>query len=270
MKNIFKIISVFCVFLLVVSCAEDRLPNPEYDKGSFLYFTSKEAVTTAPDPGFRDFVIDFATIAPVGSASEVKLVKTGGTAIEGTDYEILGNGSAQVPAGSSGGSFTVRVYGTNLSMSVPKTAVFGLSSSAVPSASFNSEFTLSMLLKCDSDLAGTYQYSTTNFFVPGAPAVVTTPVTGTVTLTETGEGQYSISDASFGAWPYFYGESALGLGFSDMCNKLSFTGKSQYNDDFTISNVTVNGNNLTFDWTTSYGEYGTTTLVRPTGWPPLH
>ena len=130
---------------------------------------------------------------------------------------------------------------------------------------------LSYDVSCPSDLAGTYQFSTTNFFVPGG-SVQTTPTIGSVTFTETAAGEYGISDASFGCWPFFYGETADGLKFKDVCNKISFIGASQYSDTFTISNIVVNGSNFSFHWVTSYGEYGDTTLTRTDGtnWPALY
>lgn len=246
------------------------MPNPTYDKGPFLTFLQTSENVTAPTPGYKDYELKFGTIGAVSSATDVKLTVTGGTAVQGVDYEILNNGIAQVAAGSNQGSFIIRVFGANLSTTIPKDAIFSLSSAGIANASYNQTFKLSMTLKCTSNLAGTYSFSTVNFYTPAnGGTLITSPTTGTVTLTQSGDGVYGISDASFGAWLIFYGEAATGLKLNDMCGKLSFSGKSQYNDTFTISNVSVNGNKLTFKWTTSYNEYGTTTLTRTDGssWP---
>lgn len=122
---------------------------------------------------------------------------------------------------------------------------------------------------CASYLAGTYNYSTTNI---GDGAYFTTDVfTGTVTFEDQGGGVYIISDASFGGYLALYDDTAIGVELQDICNKISLEGENQYGDTFSMSNLVVNGNTITFHWETSYGEFGDTTLTRTdnTNWPDL-
>ncbi len=126
-------------------------------------------------------------------------------------------------------------------------------------------------VSCPSDLGGTYSYVSTNIGEPGG-GTVAGPVTGSVTFTDNGGGVYAISDGSFGGWEALYGPpGASGVTLTDICNTLSFGGSDDYGDTYTISNVTVSGSNLSFNWTNTYGEYGSTTLTRSDGtdWPPL-
>nr|WP_288836283.1 hypothetical protein [uncultured Flavobacterium sp.] len=124
-------------------------------------------------------------------------------------------------------------------------------------------------IACASYLAGTYNYSTTNI---GDGSYFTSDVfTGTVTFEDQGGGVYIISDGTFGGYTALYDETAIGVELKDICNQISFQGSNQYGDTFTMSNLVVNGNKLTFHWETSFGEFGDTTLTRTdnTNWPNL-
>lgn len=122
---------------------------------------------------------------------------------------------------------------------------------------------------CASYLGGTYQFTTTNVNAPTGEFAAG-PLTGTVTFKDLGGGVYDISDASFGGYNAIYdGDIAKGVQLQDICNKISFSGKDQYNDVYSFTSMTVNGENLTFHWKNDYGEYGDTTLTRTdnTNWP---
>lgn len=127
------------------------------------------------------------------------------------------------------------------------------------------------IVSCPSDLGGTYNFVSTNIGEPGG-FVVPGPETGTVTFTDNGGGVYAISDGSFGGWEALYGPpGASGVTLIDICNTLSFGGSDDYGDTYTISNVITSGSNLSFSWSNTYGEYGSTTLTRTDGtdWPDL-
>lgn len=132
--------------------------------------------------------------------------------------------------------------------------------------------TQSYNVSCPSNLGGSYAFTTTNVSAPTGEFEAG-PITGTVTFTDLGGGQYALSDASFGGWGAIYGagEIAVGVGINDICNTINFTGKDQYDEVFTFSNLQINGATLTFKWENDYGEFGTTSLVRTDGtnWPNL-
>lgn len=124
-------------------------------------------------------------------------------------------------------------------------------------------------VSCASYLAGTYSFSTTNI---GDGVNFTSDIyTGSVTFEDLGGGVYEISDASFGGYTALYDETATGVELQDICNQISYNGVNQYGDSFTMTNLVVNGNKITFHWETSYGEFGDTTLTRTdnTNWPDL-
>ncbi|MES2545131.1 MAG: hypothetical protein V4548_09620 [Bacteroidota bacterium] len=125
---------------------------------------------------------------------------------------------------------------------------------------------------CPSDLGGTFNFSTTNVTAPTGEAAAG-PLTGTVTFTDNGGGNYSISDASFGGWIGLYGpgQIATGVKLSDICNKIAYAGTDQYGEVFTFTNLVVSGTQMSFHWANDYGEKGDTTLTRTDGtnWPAL-
>jgi hypothetical protein len=133
------------------------------------------------------------------------------------------------------------------------------------------------ILNCFSDLAGTYNYVTTNCYAPGTtPISVAGPLTGTVIFAATADaGVYDLSDGSFGGWLGLYGpgadDVARGLKFVDLCGEIAYSGEDQYGDDYTFTNLVINGSQMSFHWENTYGEYGDTTLTRPDGsnWPNL-
>ena len=129
-------------------------------------------------------------------------------------------------------------------------------------------------ISCPSDLGGTYSYSTTDVGEPGGFSAAG-PFTGTVTLTDNGGGNYSLSDGAFGGWIALYNgdpyPAATGVTLIEICGTLSFGGSDQYGDTYTISEVAVDGANLSFHWENTYGENGDTVLTRTDGssWPEL-
>lgn len=271
MKKIAFLIFASLIFLLN-SCKDEA---EVYDGQSYLHFNkgvSGDATVTGGS-GSNTVNIEFGTVAPLSGASQVKLVvdTNVSTAVEGTDFQIL-NQNVTVNAGEIGGKFQVKLLETGATLT-PKLIVFKLQSSSIPNATFDQTYILTYKKVCPSALAGTYQYSTVNAFTPdGASTTVPGPLTGNVIFTEVGAGVYSISDSSFGAFALFpgYAATSTGVRIADVCGKLSFTTANQYGDTFAISNVVVAGNKLTFKWTTSYGEFGTTTLTKPNGnWPAL-
>lgn len=160
------------------------------------------------------------------------------------------------------------------------TAVIQIGNIKTANASIKTPTIVTFKIKdCFSALAGTYAYVTTNCFTPGPPiGNATGPFTGNVTFTATTtSGEYSISDASFGGWLGLYGpqtntvnNTANGVKLLDLCGKISYTGKDQYDEIFTFSNLVITGNKMKFKWENDYGEKGETELTNPNGnWPVL-
>lgn len=131
----------------------------------------------------------------------------------------------------------------------------------------------SITLVCPSDLAGTFDFVHTNQVTgPGGGPCAQEPLTGTVTWTETGPGQYSTTDASFGLFPNCWADVPVtSVTINDSCDLLSTSGVDQYGDSYTYTVMSVNGPKLTLSWVNTYGDGGTVELTRQDGkdWPQL-
>ena len=110
-----------------------------------------------------------------------------------------------------------------------------------------------------------------------------TVVSPGVYLTETLVNGVWLDDTSMGGYTACYGADAEGslpngeggaggnLRIRENCSRLSIIGASQWGEAYTIDNLVVNGNQLTIDWSNSYGESAVTVLTRTDGqnWPSL-
>lgn len=131
----------------------------------------------------------------------------------------------------------------------------------------------SINLICPSDLAGTFDFVHTNQVTgPGGGPCAETPLTGTVTWTEIGAGQYSTSDGSFGLFPNCWADTPVtGVTINDSCDLLSVSGVDQYGDSYSYEIVSIDGPTMTINWVNTYGDGGTVELTRQDGknWPQL-
>lgn len=198
----------------------------------------------------------------------IAVSQTSGTATNEDDFKF--DKEIIIPAYTTVGTGTISILNDNLQEGdetfTLKIGDVNTSNAVLASSVLN--FTIK---DCFSNLAGTYQISTTNCSAPTGETAAG-PLTGTVTFTETSSGLYTISDASFGGWIGLYGSGvATGVKLSDLCGTISFTGADQYNEVFTMTNLVINGSSLSFHWENDYGEFGDTTLTRTDGtnWPQL-
>lgn len=264
MKKIFlKTFLVLISLFMINSCGEHD--NLSYDGEEFLHFDKKDQIAAA-----GNYNVTYGVTKPSSADHTVELVfnQAKSTAILGTDVTIV-EGTDVLKSGAVLGDFKINV--TSAAAVAKKEAVFTLKSSTLKNGVFNQEVVVKF--SCPSALGGTHAYSTVNYFSPDTGVIVTTPKTGTVTFTASAiANEYTVTDASFGGYS-LYGPTtvATGVRLRDLCNTISLFGANQYGDTHAISNVVVNGNQLTFKWTTSYGEYGTTTLTKNSGnWPALN
>ncbi|MEM8893760.1 MAG: hypothetical protein AAGC88_04220, partial [Bacteroidota bacterium] len=108
--------------------------------------------------------------------------------------------------------------------------------------------TLNIDIVCDSELATTFDYSTTNL-VTGGGAPIAGPVTGSGEFEEVEVGLYNITDASFGLFAELRGETeASGLQLLDDCEVISVEGVDQFGDSYTYTIQSIDGSVMTISW----------------------
>lgn len=269
-------VALFFFMAVLASCEEDKVIY-DSDQG-LVAFTTTAATLPVTDAGVSSIKIGVAisTVSAVSRAIPIT-VDSKSTALA-PQYSIDA-ATLVIPAGSYLGE--VLVSGNFDNLNANETVKLILNLGVLDKTVVESKkktFELSIYKACTSALGGTFNFSTTNMTSPDSGGrSVAGPVVGTVTFTASATpGLYTISDASFGGFRglYFadYGiTSATGLSLIDVCNKIAFSGKDQYGESYTFSNVVVSGTKLTFNWASGYGEKGLTTLTRTDGknWPNL-
>ncbi len=149
-----------------------------------------------------------------------------------------------------------------------------LSTDIATGSFYDSPFFYRASVVCPSALSGTYDFETRSV-VGGSGADVANcgdVKTGEVTLTAVSAGatSYTISDSSFGIFDCAYGDSPPGgtVRFNDACGGISMSGTDKYGDGYSLQYIEHDATRLTFSWVNTWGDGGTTTLIRRSGtWP---
>lgn len=284
------IIPAIAALFIGVSCEdEDKQQFRDFQKGAIPLL-----VQTDDDTGFIDLTdfnssriaFDLATEgeAPVSSV-DVILTYNNSVTGESTDTKyttvstfpaVVSIGFEQLIAAFPDNKLTVDTLDVGDSFTVNGfvTTADGryLEGGYSPSVLANRPVLLNYNVACASDLAGTYDFVTTNIGAgPGGDAAACGASTsGSGTLGALAGGAYTVSDATFGVFPCAWGDGpSVGVVLNDVCGRLSYTGADQYGDTYSISVVSNDGTSLVIDWVNTYNDRGRTTLTRTDGkdWP---
>ena len=143
---------------------------------------------------------------------------------------------------------------------------------------FSSPFFYAANLACASDIGGTFDYVSTNLQAGFGGPCPTGEVTGTVTWTDQGGGNYLSSDLGFGqyestCWNDTPATSG-GAIIIDICNEINpggIGGLDQYGLTYVYSIKEVDGPVLKLSWANDYADSGDVVLTRQDGkdWPPI-
>jgi hypothetical protein len=269
-KYILKITALALFMGAFASCEEDKVMYG--GDQALAEFVKTTASLPVVDTGVSSVKIG-VSISTVSTANRTIPVTVDPTSTALASQYKVDAATLVIPAGSYLGEIVVTGDFDNLNANETVKLILNLGN--LDNATLEPKkksFTLSIYKACTSALAGTFAYSTKNIYTPyqGGQSVAG-PVTGNVTFTATTPGVYTISDASFGGFTALYGELSTGLKLNDVCNKISYSGKDQYGETYTLSNIVVSGASFSFKWVNTYGERGETTLTRSDGknWPNL-
>lgn len=124
------------------------------------------------------------------------------------------------------------------------------------SAFFNAQ--VSYPVSCPSDLGGVYNVVTNGDNTDGQPAAVNLPYT--VTLTDNGGGNYSISDGVAGVyifWYSIYGYTFETPGnFTDVCGSLNGSWVEGFGCQVDLTGTVNDDGTLTIHWDNCFGDFG--------------
>lgn len=144
---------------------------------------------------------------------------------------------------------------------------------------YRSPFRYNANVVCPSELEAEFTWVATDFFFQGSSLGNLGSPSGSDKLVATTGTTYTYDSGffDFGYYCVVYGGADPGCGdgaagsleLADVCGKLTYIGADQFGDPWEISNVLVDGSNLTFTWESAYGERSTVTLTRTDGedWP---
>lgn len=146
------------------------------------------------------------------------------------------------------------------------------SSASVNGNSFRGFFNFTLAAFCPSSLEGEFAYTTvaTSINCPTNGNTTDSDLTGTVSIIALGDGEYNLSDWSFGSYAVCYGAtekaSSGTLKFTDTCQEVSFTGKIDNLNEKWAFTSEIDGTAWKISWENTFEEKGAATIINPDGW----
>jgi hypothetical protein len=272
--NRFIILSLFA--MLIVSCADSDFESTTFPENAFEV---KGAVVSV-----ADVVTGFYNLQDPATASIGFTVDTKGETVNSVDIFKSYNGSEPVlfrTVTDLPGTLTVPLADAAdglVSVDDLEVADFFTFTFAAttPSGTFPSGSSLQVDVSCPSDIAGTYTFVSTNLAADNSPYDCPNgEVTGEVTFTDLGGGQYLVSDLGFGqyestCWSDGPATSDAAI-ITDLCNQIFSGGLDQYSLVYTWVITDVSGPDLSISWSNDYADRGDVVVTRPDGsdWPAL-
>ncbi|MEZ0006978.1 hypothetical protein ABH942_002356 [Flavobacterium sp. 28YEA47A] len=298
MKNFkLKFATIAIILALFSSCLVDD-DVTDFGAGTRIIEFPLSTVDGTFDIGMDEFEFQASARLVGGNGSpapsdivvtyEVDQSKT--TAIEGTNFTILNNGTFTLLAGDTDVIFPILIIPSSLDpeLSVPLTIALKLTSATAnfPVGVSTKESTstvvinLKPLCPITDDLSGTHTYTQTSMQYGdgtgnGTGTGIAGTISGSVTWTEAEPGKYSLDDASFGLFEAIYDDDPAvgpdGAFLTWVCREFLFSGSDQYSDTFTYNIISVTGPVMVFTWRNTWGDGGTVTLTREGGvdWPDI-
>jgi hypothetical protein len=212
--------------------------NGSSSAGPIVFASYSQGDFTTNAEGYKEITVSIPASAAIAAANTTADALKAGDNFQFKGYVTLSDGN---------------VYGSSNS------------SASVRGSAFRGHFDFTMPAACPSDLAGSYEYTSTDYWCGGPET------SGSVSIQALGGGKYQFNDWSFGTYGVCYGGGggAGDLNFTDVCAEVSFTGFTDvYGDTWTYDSE-INGNEWTINWENTYGECGSA-VIKYTGgadWP---
>lgn len=189
------------------------------------------------------------------------------TAEENIHYQVNGT-SATIAANSSSVELPIDILDDNINGGESWTIIINISSSTIPvNPNYESGKHIIQVV-CPSSLGGTYISNTTG---TSTNACCPNPITvdSTVTLTDDGDGKYTISDWSAGVYKMWYvqnglpADTDLSIQLTDLCGIISAEFEEPFGNSTTTISGTLDENTgvITYTWQNGLGDTGMVTLT---------
>jgi hypothetical protein len=180
------------------------------------------------------------------------------TAVAGVHYNDLSGGTVVIPANESLGFVDFEILDDNINPGETWVVAYAITGGDVPASENYKVVEHSIQVTCDSDIGGTYNYSNA-FDTPYGSGTAT----GSVEMTDNGDGNYTFDDMSFGLYGSFYGLAAPPGGVLDVCDVITGTGDAdQFGDPFTITGTrNPSSGVIDLSFSNTFGDSGDVTLT---------
>lgn len=247
-----KLIYLFIATAFLVSCNDDEMAEAFSDSG-WLDFSTTSTTTDGMSGEF-----ELPVNVNLGTNLEGQIVQYSVELVSGnvTTSGILGTFSATIPTGDKTGILPIKTSTTDgrYELLVTLLSSSGMYDIGLSDGSKITEHTINV---CPSSLAGTYDVVSNGDNTDGQPAAVNLPYT--VTVTDNGGGNYSISDGVAGVYIYWYsiyGYTFETVGnFTDNCGNLSGSWMDAFGGTITLTGTDNENGTLTINWENSFGDY---------------
>lgn len=263
---------LFCAGL-IMSCNEEPIgtsfAEDNYQPTGALVTTSNTSGCFLVDPSIS--TVEFDVDSKGEPVSSVEILATYGDGDEislGTVTDLPGSASVDMQDIVDAAGITDPAAGDAISLAFRASTSTG---------TYRSSNTMNFNVGCVSNLAGTHTFVSTMLVAANSQtACPSDPVSGEVTFTDLGCGVYACSDMGFGQYESTcWNDSAASDGaasFDDVCDELTVYGADQYGLVYDWTIVSVEGPELTIQWTNDYADSGTAVITREGGedWPTLN
>ena len=120
-------------------------------------------------------------------------------------------------------------------------------------------------VSCPSNIGGTYLVESTSgattdtSITPDKTPLVN--FTSEVILTDIGGGIYSVSDAFFGVYMFWFDTQVIPSNITDICGNLSAEFKGPFDGDTVVEGTVNDDGTITIGWSNSFGDFANFTLT---------
>lgn len=269
-KNKLSILMVSALVLGLAACEETKYDITPYSGDNFYRFISSGTAIFEDDAMPIEIPVQYSTVD--GGSGSVEFTISGGT--EGTDYEILNAGTSLSFDAGNGYKDVIRIQPVynqpstsdavlEIMLTNPQNGVAGFPGPA----GNNSIYELTIKNECTRiPVGGTYAAATTGLSTDGCcPDEVS--VTTEVTITDNGDGTYTISDFSGGLYLEWYDvytitpDTELPATLTVDGSTVTISGSEPYGTAVSGSGTYEKcSGDITYTWSNGYADTGTVTL----------
>ena len=267
--------------LAAVSCEEDLVVYDVENGQSIVAFNGATNVDLpVTQEGDSSVELEVGVTTTAGTDRSYRVSVDPSSTADPSEYAA--DDPVVIPAGAYTGILRVTGNFEAIPDGVTKKLTLNLDEPGDASVGSRSQATINLFRFCPSELAGDFEWTSSNFFYQGEALGDGGNPSGTdAFVDDDGDGIYDIASGFwdfgyyctwyFGAPPGCGGGASGTLQLKEVCGVIRLVGTDQYGDPWQIFNVSTNGPELSFTFLSGFGEQADVVLIRADGedWPTL-